>query len=48
MHWRIIEHGLEFGWLYIIISLIFIVLGVIHFANLMSGNMPLLGGNTNG
>ena len=43
-----IEHGLEFGWLYIIISLIFIVLGVIHFANLMSGNMPLLGGNTNG
>jgi len=37
MHWRIIEHGMEFGWLYIIISIIFIVLGVIHFANLVSG-----------
>jgi putative membrane protein len=37
MHWRIVERGMEFGWLFIVIFLIFIVLGVIHLVNLISG-----------
>ncbi|MGD0887087.1 MAG: SHOCT domain-containing protein [Thermodesulfovibrionales bacterium] len=37
MHWRIVEHGMEFGWLFIAVFAIFIVLGIIHLENLMSG-----------
>ena len=33
MHWRMVEHGMEFGWLFIVIFSIFIVLGVIHLVN---------------
>jgi len=28
-----VEHGMEFGWLFIVIFSIFIVLGVIHLVN---------------
>lgn len=38
MHWRIVERGMEFGWLFIAIFSIFIVLGVIHLVNLISGS----------
>jgi len=38
MHWRIVERGMEFGWLFIVIFTIFIVLGVIHLVNLISGS----------
>ena len=38
MHWRMVERGMEFGWLFIVIFTIFIVLGVIHLVNLISGN----------
>ena len=38
MHWRMVERGIEFGWLFIVIFSIFIVLGVIHLANLISGS----------
>ncbi len=37
MHWRMVERGMEFGWLFIIIFSFFIVLGVIHLLNLISG-----------
>ncbi len=37
MHWRMVEQGMEFGWLFIVIFTIFIVLGVIHLVNLISG-----------
>lgn len=36
MHWRIVEHGMEFGWLFITIFSILIVLGVIHLVNIFS------------
>lgn len=36
MHWRIYERGMEFGWLFIIIFTILIILGIIHLANLVS------------
>ena len=36
MHWRMVERGMEFGWLFIVIFSIFIVLGVIHLVNLIS------------
>ena len=38
MHWRMVERGMEFGWLFIVIFTIFIVLGVIHLVNLISGS----------
>ncbi|HEY9245977.1 MAG TPA: hypothetical protein VIO11_03935, partial [Candidatus Methanoperedens sp.] len=37
MHWRMVERGMEFGWLFIVIFSILIVLGVIHLINLISG-----------
>jgi putative membrane protein len=36
MHWRIYEKGMEFGWLFIIIFLIMIVLGIVYLVNLVS------------
>ena len=38
MHWRIVERGMEFGWIFIVIFCIFIVFGVIHLLNLVSGS----------
>ena len=38
MHWRIVERGMEFGWLFIVIFSVFIVLGVIRLVNLISGS----------
>jgi putative membrane protein len=38
MHWRMVERGMEFGWLFIAIFSVFIVLGVIHLVNLISSS----------
>lgn len=38
MHWRMVERGMEFGWLFIAIFIVFIVPGVIHLVNLISGS----------
>jgi putative membrane protein len=38
MHWRMVERGMEFGWLFIVIFTIFMVLGLIHLVNLISGS----------
>lgn len=38
MHWLIVERGMEFGWLFICIFSILIVLGIIHIVNLISGS----------
>ena len=37
MHWRIYERGMEFGWFFVIIFLVLIVLGIKHLINLVSG-----------
>jgi len=37
MHWRIVEHGMEFGWLFIIIFAVLIIFGIVHLMNLLSG-----------
>ena len=37
MHWRIIEHGMEFGWLFIVIFTVLIIFGIAHIVNLVSG-----------
>jgi len=36
MHLRIVERGMEFGWLFIIIFPILIILGIIQFVNMLS------------
>ncbi len=36
MHLRIVEHRMEFGWLFIVIFLILLILGIIQLANLFS------------
>ena len=36
MHWRIVERGMEFGWLFIVIFLILIILGIIQLVNMVS------------
>ena len=38
MHWRMVEHGMEFGWLFIVIFMIFIVLGAVQLVSLISGS----------
>ena len=38
MQWHIVERGMEFGWMFIVIFAIFIVLGIIHLVNLLSGS----------
>ncbi|MCL4490864.1 MAG: SHOCT domain-containing protein [Nitrospirae bacterium] len=35
MHWRIYERGMEFGWLFIIIFSVLIILGIAHLVNLV-------------
>ena len=37
MHWRVVERGMEFGWLFIVIFAVLIILGIVHIANLVSG-----------
>ncbi len=37
MHWRIYERGMEFGWLFVIIFSVLVMLGIIHLINLFSG-----------
>ncbi len=37
MHWRMVEHGMEFGWLFIVIFAVLAMLGIGHLANLLSG-----------
>ena len=36
MHLRIVERGMEFGWLFIIIFSILIILGIIQLVNMLS------------
>ena len=36
MYWRIYERGMEFGWAFIIIFTILIILGIIHLVSLIS------------
>ncbi|HTP06575.1 MAG TPA: SHOCT domain-containing protein [Nitrospirota bacterium] len=42
MHWRIVERGMEFGWLFIIIFSALIILGVAHLVNLITGSRRTL------
>ncbi len=37
MYWRMVEHGMEFGWLFIIISGVLIIFGIAYLVNLVSG-----------
>jgi len=36
MHWRIVEHGMEFGWLFIGIFTVLILFGIAYLVNLVS------------
>ena len=36
MHWRIVERGMEFGWLFVIIFSTLIVLGIAHLINIIT------------
>jgi len=38
MHWGIVERGMEFGWLFILIFAVFVVLGMIKLVNMISGS----------
>jgi len=42
MHWRIVERGMEFGWLFIIIFSALIIPGVAHLVNLITGSRRTL------
>lgn len=35
MHWRVLELGMEFGWLFVGIFSVLIVLGIVHLVTLM-------------
>ncbi len=37
MHLRIVERGMEFGWLFIVIFAVLVILGIVHIVSLMSG-----------
>ncbi len=37
MHWRIVEHGMEFGWLFIFIFTVLAILGITYLMSLVSG-----------
>ena len=37
MYWRIAEHGMEFGWLFVVIFAILIAFGIAHLVGLASG-----------
>jgi putative membrane protein len=36
MYWRVVEHGMEFGWLFIVIFAVLIVFGIVYLASLVS------------
>jgi putative membrane protein len=36
MYWRIYEHGMEFGWFFIAISVILMFLGIVYLVNMFS------------
>ncbi len=36
MHWRMVEHGMEFGWLFIAVFAILIILGIVYLMILLS------------
>ena len=36
MHWRIVEHGMEFGWLFIFIFAALTILGIVYLMSLVS------------
>ena len=36
MRWRIVERGMQFGWLFVVIFAVLIILGIVHIANLVS------------
>ncbi len=36
MHWRMVEHGMEFGWLFIVVFSILIILGIVYLVVLLS------------
>lgn len=38
MHWRIVERGMEFGWLFIAIFSVLLILGIAHLVNLVTGS----------
>ena len=38
MHWRIYERGMEFGWLFVIIFSVLVILGIIHLINLIGNS----------
>jgi putative membrane protein len=38
MHWRIVERGMEFGWIFIIIFSALIILGIAHLVNLITAS----------
>jgi len=38
MHWRIVERGMEFGWIFIVIFSVLIILGIAHLVNLITGS----------
>jgi putative membrane protein len=37
MYWRVVEHGMEFGWLFVVIFAGLILLGIAYLASLVSG-----------
>jgi putative membrane protein len=42
MHWRIVERGMEFGWIFVIIFSALIILGIAHLVNLITGSRRTL------
>ncbi len=37
MHLRIVERGMEFGWLFILVFAVLVIFGIVHVVNLLSG-----------
>jgi len=35
MYWRIVEHGMEFGWLFVVIFSILILVGIMHLVGMI-------------
>ena len=35
MHWMIYERGMEFGWIFVLIFSVLVVLGIVHLVGLM-------------
>jgi len=38
MYWRIVERGMEFGWIFVVIFSVLIILGIAHLVNLITGS----------